>query len=200
MNASSSSTSDMSPLRVTNITANIKTERRFNLKKLLKMHNIRASKESTVADKVKRFSSVVQRLTLHDGHQVTALIYSSGQVVLVGSRSCEQVIEAVNTFLETHHTSLTEPASITNYAMSAAFSKRLNLSKIYELIRQNISPELCFPFYEIELFPSLSLSKRNTNTKAILFHSGKIIITGCKTVDDGQDMFLLIQSVVNKCS
>ena len=124
----------------------------------------------------------------------TALVYASGAVVLVGCKSDKEVQEAQRLACLLLESSSTESARISNYALTADWGRKLDLVKIYYAILDSSSSSssssgdpqarLTQPVYEVELFPCLTCSA-GVRTKVVLFHTGKVIITGCKTASEG---------------
>ena len=183
-------------LRVTNITASFKVDKCFDLSALCQDALTNESRVTLVGGKPKKFNSVVQRLIIR-GKIVTALIYKSGGVVLVGGKTKKIVREAMSQFLVEHNCQLRQPLTFSNFAMTFSVPHNLDLIRIYKHVLTGTSA-LCCPIYEVELFPSLLLTKKNTSTKASIFHTGRVIVTGCRTPKHGQRMYSDLQLIFNK--
>ena len=187
-------------LTVNNITASFAVNRTFPIESM--GGEARQSKTNWAVRYVKddytlvckQFNSIVKRIAT-SRKQVTALIYRSGSVVLVGGNSRKSVREALHSFLNLYECELSKPLKFSNFAMSFRYNTSLNLVKLYDNILAFKVPELVTPSYEVELFPSLIVRMRYHNTKASIFTSGKVIITGCKEVRNGKHMMQLLLSL-----
>lgn len=201
--------------RVTNITASFSVNRKFVLEELSQSSEEnrvvkRRWKRSRKPDDAspswtrsrashnggrKKFQSVRQRIVV-SGKNVTALIYSSGAVVLVGANAVEQIHEAKEKILEMYDCSVAKPLTVSNFAFASKYTKPVNLEKIYSIAREKGG--LFDPLFEPELFPSLLLTLKNTNTNARVFKSGSIIISGCRTLDQGIRMYNLLIELIQR--
>lgn len=180
----------MDHLRVTNITASFKVDRTFELVALCDDPLTYPSRVTVKNGKAKKFHSAVQRLVVN-GKMVTALVYESGSVVLVGGQSQEIVTGAMIAFLEEHNCHLAAPLVFSNFVFTFSVKRRLNLRKLYHSIL--VHPLLSCPVYEVELFPSLLVSYKKV--KASIFHTGRVIITGCRHPIQGQEMYTILISL-----
>ncbi len=160
----------------------------------LKIENIVASgivAESidlvTVAGKIpncelntKRFPGAVYRM---ERPRVASLIFSSGKVVLTGIRDTGALEEGVQTLVRSLqeagvHTLPNPRVAITNIVCSYDMGKPINLNKVVITLNlENIE-------YEPEQFPGLVYRIPDPKIVALLFSSGKIILTGGKNLDD----------------
>jgi transcription initiation factor TFIID TATA-box-binding protein len=128
----------------------------------------------------KRFPGAVLRMK---EPKIASLIFSSGKVVLTGIRD-EQALSAglahiiremQNAGVETYET---PRVAITNIVCSYDIGKYINLNKlVITLNLENIE-------YEPEQFPGLVYRLKDPKIVALLFSSGKIILTGGKNLDD----------------
>lgn len=186
-----------SNLRITNITSNFKVNRKFDLDVVCRQPLISQSKITNVKGKPRRFKSAVESI-ITNGRIVTALIYESGSVVLVGGKSEEMVREALDSFLTTHDCKLEQPLCFSNFAMTFSVPFNLDLCRMYKNIMNNQYNELFCPIYEIEIFPSLLVTRRETNTKASIFHTGRVIITGCRCPTEGEEMYKILRPLLDQ--
>jgi transcription initiation factor TFIID TATA-box-binding protein len=160
----------------------------------IKIENIVAS--GTIADSIdladvaaktehfelnsKRFPGAVFRL---DNPKIASLIFASGKIVLTGMKDDN----ALKTGLAAIISSLNKAGvatydqprvAITNIVCSYDMEKSINLNKlVITLNLENIE-------YEPEQFPGLVYRLTDPKIVALLFSSGKIILTGGKNLDD----------------
>ncbi|WP_440950096.1 TATA-box-binding protein [Methanosphaerula subterraneus] len=128
----------------------------------------------------KRFPGAVFRI---EKPKIASLIFSSGKVVLTGIRNNQ----ALHDGLEIIMASLKEAGvntydvprvAVTNIVCSYDIGKYINLNKVVITLNlENIE-------YEPEQFPGLVYRIKEPKIVALLFSSGKIILTGGKTVED----------------
>ena len=116
----------------------------------------------------------------------TALIFRSGKVVCTGANSVDRVHEALgSTFAALRNLGLTvdEDPEITvqNIVVSGDLGEKLNLNAIA------IGLGLEAIEYEPEQFPGLVYRLAEPNVVALLFGSGKTVITGCKQIEDAEE-------------
>ena len=128
----------------------------------------------------KRFPGAVYRI---EKPKIASLIFSSGKVVLTGIRDKQALAEGLNIIMKslksagvkTHK----EPkVAITNIVCSYDIGKSINLNKVVITLNlENIE-------YEPEQFPGLVYRIKDPKIVALLFSSGKIILTGGKNLED----------------
>lgn len=181
----------MDGLRIVNITASFKADREFDLSTLCKDPLTYPSRIAIKDGKPRQFQSAVRSIIV-DGKIVTALIYRSGSVVLVGGQSPEMVRRAMDSFLNQEDSHQVTPLVFSNYVMTLSVDHNLNLTFLYEIVRTHHL--LTCPVYEVELFPSLLISYGSI--KASVFHTGRVIITGCKHPTQGQEMYNILISLI----
>ena len=139
-----------------------------------------ASRVDSCELNTKRFPGAVLRM---EKPKIASLIFSSGKVVLTGIRD-EQALAAGlthimqvmrNAGVETYDT---PRVAITNIVCSYDMGRYINLNKlVITLNLENIE-------YEPEQFPGLVYRLKDPKIVALLFSSGKIILTGGKNLDD----------------
>ncbi|MEI7857188.1 MAG: TATA-box-binding protein [Methanomicrobiales archaeon] len=128
----------------------------------------------------KRFPGAVYRIV---DPKIAVLIFSSGKVVMTGLRSQQALGEGlriIRTSLgDAGVETLKEPRiAITNMVCSYNHGKSINLNKVVITLNlENIE-------YEPEQFPGLVYRIREPKIVALLFSSGKIILTGGKNMED----------------
>ncbi|MFA4848271.1 MAG: TATA-box-binding protein [Methanoregula sp.] len=128
----------------------------------------------------KRFPGAVYRI---ENPKIASLIFSSGKVVLTGIRDKQALTDGLNIIMKslksagvkTHK----EPkVAVTNIVCSYDIGKYINLNKVVITLNlENIE-------YEPEQFPGLVYRIKDPKIVALLFSSGKIILTGGKTIED----------------
>jgi transcription initiation factor TFIID TATA-box-binding protein len=128
----------------------------------------------------KRFPGAVYRI---EKPKIASLIFSSGKVVLTGIRDKNALEEGlkliINSLKKAGVKTYKEPkVAITNIVCSYDIGKYINLNKVVITLNlENIE-------YEPEQFPGLVYRIRDPKIVALLFSSGKIILTGGKNLDD----------------
>ncbi|MDT8357720.1 MAG: TATA-box-binding protein [Methanomicrobiaceae archaeon] len=128
----------------------------------------------------KRFPGAVLRI---EEPKVASLIFSSGKVVLTGLRKKEDVAEAIRVISSSLRGAGAEilphpEIAITNIVCSYDFGTTINLNRVVmTLDLENIE-------FEPEQFPGLVYRISDPRIVALLFSSGKIILTGGKTMAD----------------
>lgn len=128
----------------------------------------------------KRFPGAVYRI---QDPKIAMLIFSSGKVVLTGVRSNEALEQGLNHLItklrEAGVPCYDEPrVKVTNMVCSYDMGNKINLNKVVmTLSLENIE-------YEPEQFPGLVYRIPDPKVVALLFSSGKIILTGGKNMDD----------------
>ena len=128
----------------------------------------------------KRFPGAVYRI---EDPKIASLIFSSGKVVLTGIRDKKALTDGLNLIIrslkEAGVDTYKEPkVAITNIVCSYDIGKYINLNKVVITLNlENIE-------YEPEQFPGLVYRIKDPKIVALLFSSGKIILTGGKNLED----------------
>lgn len=135
------------------------------------------------------FPGVVYRM--HDP-KAAALIFNSGKVVCTGARSIDNVKTALeHVFDELRDLGVAVAASptveIQNIVSSADLDQTLNLNAIA------IGLGLEHIEYEPEQFPGLVYRLDDPDVVALLFGSGKLVITGGKHPEDAEQALTVIE-------
>ena len=129
---------------------------------------------------MKRFPVAVFRI---DNPKIASLIFSSGKVVLTGIRDKQALHDGlaliIKSMKEAGVKTYDEPrVAITNIVCSYDIGKYINLNKVVITLNlENIE-------YEPEQFPGLVYRIKDPKIVALLFSSGKIILTGGKNLED----------------
>ncbi|HTY15607.1 MAG TPA: TATA-box-binding protein [Methanoregulaceae archaeon] len=128
----------------------------------------------------KRFPGAVFRI---EKPKIASLIFSSGKVVLTGIRDRDALNDGLKLIIkimkEAGVQTYEEPkVAITNIVCSYDIGKYINLNKVVITLNlENIE-------YEPEQFPGLVYRIKDPKIVALLFSSGKIILTGGKNLED----------------
>ncbi len=128
----------------------------------------------------KRFPGAVYRL---DEPRMASLIFSSGKVVLTGIRNEESLGEGLNKVLsslkEAGVNILPVPkVAVTNIVCSYDIGRFINLNRVVAKLSLEAIE------YEPEQFPGLVYRIKDPKIVALIFSSGKIILTGGKNLTD----------------
>ena len=128
----------------------------------------------------KRFPGAVYRI---DEPRMASLIFSSGKVVLTGIRNEESLDEGLNKVLsslkEAGVNILPVPkVAVTNIVCSYDIGRFINLNRVVAKLSLEAIE------YEPEQFPGLVYRFKDPKIVALLFSSGKIILTGGKNLTD----------------
>ena len=129
---------------------------------------------------VKRFPGAVFRIK---DPKLAVLIFSSGKVVITGVKNHEDLARGLDMLIQklkdagvTCHD--TPDVNVTNIVCSYDLGMKINLNKIVmSLSFESIE-------YEPEQFPGLVYRIPDPKIVALLFSSGKIILTGGKIMED----------------
>jgi len=161
------------PLMIENIVGSGTIADSIDLEMLIgKMENYELNK--------KRFPGAVLRLL---NPKVAVLVFSSGKVVITGAKSPEDFVQSQDILIQKMKTAGvichdTPDLAVTNMVCSYDLEKSINLNKVV------ITLNLEHIEYEPEQFPGLVYRISDPKIVALLFSSGKIILTGGKTMGD----------------
>lgn len=128
----------------------------------------------------KRFPGAVYRI---QDPKIASLIFSSGKVVLTGIRDKNALDEGLKLIISRMKDAGVEcykepQVAVTNIVCSYDIGKYINLNKVVITLNlENIE-------YEPEQFPGLVYRIQDPKIVALLFSSGKIILTGGKNLED----------------
>jgi transcription initiation factor TFIID TATA-box-binding protein len=128
----------------------------------------------------KRFPGAVYRI---DNPKMASLIFSSGKVVLTGIRNEESLgiglAKVLASLKEAGVKVLDVPrVAVTNIVCSYDIGRFINLNRVVATLSLEAIE------YEPEQFPGLVYRIKDPKIVALLFSSGKIILTGGKNLDD----------------
>jgi len=125
-------------------------------------------------------------------------VYRTGKFIITGASSEEDSYVLRERFLNllTDMEVIVEPEdewfSIQNYVCMAELGQNLNLNALA------IGLGLENTEYEPEQFPGLIHRPEGMNGVVLLFATGKVVITGCRTVDAAEDIFADLTETISK--
>ncbi|MBP2132249.1 transcription initiation factor TFIID TATA-box-binding protein [Methanomicrobium sp. W14] len=128
----------------------------------------------------KRFPGAVYRI---EKPKIASLIFSSGKIVLTGIRKKDDLKAGLDIIISSLKNvgvkTFDKPnVAITNIVCSYDIGKQVNLNRVVVTLNlENIE-------YEPEQFPGLVYRIEEPKIVALIFSSGKIILTGGKNLDD----------------
>nr|WP_319537607.1 TATA-box-binding protein [uncultured Methanospirillum sp.] len=130
----------------------------------------------------KKFPGAILRIA---NPKITVLVFSSGKVVMTGIKSQEEFALGLDILIQKMKEvgvicNDTPDVVVTNMVCSYDMGNKINLNKVVMTLSfESIE-------YEPEQFPGLVYRIPDPKIVALLFSSGKIILTGGKTMDDIQ--------------
>ena len=163
---------------ITNICANARVDRNFNLQNLLNEQTpLFISKKYNP----RSFSGLIAK----DGN-VTFLIFYNGKIVITGGRNEQEMKNSVNELANYFNTKIIY-FKFTNYCASIRINQKIKLESI-AIKYPRISS------YEIELFPALKMSY--LKNKFTIHRNGVIFATGFKSKNEAKSKF---RKIINLC-
>lgn len=167
-------------IKIENVVASTEFDGRIPLNRL-------ATELENTEYEPEQFPGLVYRLK---EPKAAALLFSSGKVVCTGTKSPEQVKEAVmkiideleetDVYRETDFSIENEPKiKVQNIVASSNIGEELKLNRIaFELVGSE---------YEPEQFPGLVYRLEEPKVAFLLFSTGEIVCTGGSTIEDVED-------------
>ena len=124
-----------------------------------------------------RFSALILRRYLNSS--ATGLVFSSGKLVCTGTKSEEECMRVCDQFAKlvsplTYLPGMELNVSIRNVVASYDVGFPISLHRLYDSDRSST-------IYEPELFPGLTYRMTSPKATLLVFHTGKIVITGAKS-------------------
>lgn len=144
---------------------------------------------SNIVYKPEQFPGIIFRV---DKPKATALIFRSGKMVVTGTKSISQLVEAVKKIIRTlmkHGIEIRgKPrVQVQNIVAGGDLHAYVNLEKAAYYL------EDCM--YEPEQFPGLIHRMRNPRVVLLIFSSGKMVITGAK---EEKEVELAVKQIAEK--
>jgi len=138
----------------------------------------------------KEFPGLILKLRLEV--RASLLIFSSGNIVITGAKSKEEldkVAEVLVNLLKKAGIDIKEPPEIQlqNIVASADLGRPINLELVAMLGRENVH-------YEPEIFPGAVYKLQRPKVVMLLFRSGRIVCTGAKS----EEMVLEALEVIDR--
>ena len=126
----------------------------------------------------KRFAAVIMRIR---EPKTTALIFSSGKMVVTGAKDETQARNAARKFTRIIQ-KIDFPAKFSDFKIqNLVASVDVKFPIRLEGLAQN---HFTFSSYEPEVFPGLIYRMMNPKVALLIFVSGKLVLTGARTRDD----------------
>jgi TATA-box binding protein (TBP) (component of TFIID and TFIIIB) len=128
----------------------------------------------------------------------TAVIFTRGSVCIMGTTCDADALEGANLvrdlLLDIGYDTEVIGFSTSNYVGAYDFGHALHHEKVFNYCKTSFRG--AFGSFEPELFPGLHLST-GANQKAIMFRSGKVIFTGCKSKEMVTESHEFVSDIVN---
>ena len=125
-------------------------------------------------------------------------IYRTGKYIITGPTSKEEMFDIRERFLkflsdiEVLESATDEGFSIQNYVCTEDLDQTLNLNTlVIELGLEQTE-------YEPEQFPGLIYRPKGYNGVVLLFATGRIVITGCRSVDTAEEIYTHLKNDLAK--
>ena len=118
----------------------------------------------------------------------TFLLFRTGKIVCLACKSMDIVyssMERLVTLLPEFEVFVTNLV-IVNVVGSADFGRRVRIN--------DLARDLTDTIYEPEIYPAAIMKKNDS--KLLIFHTGKIIITGCKSIQHSFQLFDFIKAII----
>ena len=144
----------------------------------------------------KKFNSLVLKI---DSPKATALLYKSGKIVLLGLKNADDIKTVANIVSNAIKIPIKEYPITSNWVGSFSTGETLKLNDyVYELRREYHRAAACF--FEPEIYPALVLHpEENSRAKCLIYQSGKVVITGCGTLQQMDDIYLDLTGKLTHC-
>ena len=181
-------------MEIVNTTATFAVDKKFDLYSLAIEESVLAPENKRRKNKqllMRGFKAVPVAIMVNDLKRVTALVYASGSIVLVGATSAEQAEQAQQLFTQRFACAVTRKLEIRNFVSHIKLNERLNLTLLTQKATQGAG--FSSASYEPEIFPALVVSSLYQKGKATIFSSGHVNITGCPTIESSDSMLSLLK-------
>lgn len=192
-------------IKLTNVVSMFNAGCKLNLKKIAQECEDAEYKEEKFIRVEMKFKGFT------DSPGATALINSSGKINLTGVKSKELAKEVGKTCVarlkEIGYDAQFNEFEIVNMYATYNFGFKINLMKLSKDIFQNIPKKKLHnkknkkPYisYEPEIFPALRYGMEKPKLTVSIYHSGNIIISGGKKMEDFQECIEKIEPFVKNC-
>eukprot|EP00762_Andalucia_godoyi_P001247 ANDGO_04950.mRNA.1 hypothetical protein len=130
----------------------------------------------------KRFAAVIMRLR---DPKATALIFSSGKLVVTGAKTTDSALTAGRKFARviqrinpSYNDVSFKDFKIQNMVATADMRFPIRLERLFDETKGGLA------LYEPELFPGLVYKMISPKVVLLIFVSGKVVLTGAKNIED----------------
>lgn len=132
----------------------------------------------------KKFAAATMRFT---SPRTTCLVFGSGRLVCTGACTLIEakvtIMQAMEMVKNAGYNPHVTDFRVQNIASAFEFSSSLNLAQLYSKWPEETN-------YEPELFPALIFRPSiQSNGVYLIFESGRVVITGCKTIQGVHNSF-----------
>ena len=144
----------------------------------------------------KKFAAVTLRLTRPN---CTILLFTSGKLVITGSKSAsEALLSAYHVRALLRRVCVGQQFAVTGFEIQNVVShcelevgegEILNIEALYE--RYHI-----YSTYQSHIFPGLIFRYPNLRVVALMFFSGKVVLTGARSLDDIEEGWAVIYNLL----
>jgi transcription initiation factor TFIID TATA-box-binding protein len=163
-------------LKIVNISLN------FNLGKRLDLDTLQFGRYDG-----KKFNALVYKLS---EPKSTALIFGSGKVTLLGCKNQQEIISAIYAVCNKVNCTKPKELVINNFVGVYHCGHKINL----EILRSLLSNS----YFEPEIFSGLVYRSPKTSFSAMFFRTGKVILTGSKSIEELNKHLFEFRSLINK--
>src|SRR3569832_2236008 len=126
-------------------------------------------------------------------HKMTVLIFKSGKMVCTGGKCQDSSIATLKYVIKKAGQLGHKPTfKGNNFESSFSCGHKVLLHNLYYSIRP-------YAQYEPELFPAQLYRMPDPKVTAIIFHTGKCIITGSKSLIDSNRAYIRVKSILETC-
>lgn len=120
----------------------------------------------------------------------TAMIFASGKINVLGSRNpdIDEMKTAIEEYLQNAGYNTTVSCTVKNIVVSGTLKKHVNLVQLYTCLKS------CsiYCIYEPETYPAIRIWHE---CSVLVYHTGKIIVTGTKCKQTAQAKFMWIEDL-----
>jgi len=128
------------------------------------------------------------------------MVFRSGSYTIAGASSWESVLEVVEWLFETlddigvevDHEAMLDSLSVKYLVVTGEFSSEMNLSAVVVALGMERSE------YEPEQFPAVIHRPENIDCTVLLFSTGKVTITGVRSVQEAYEVYESIEATLKK--
>lgn len=127
--------------------------------------------------------------------RITALIYATGKVVLIGADKELQLLDAMNQICSITRVCARDSVYVSNYVFTMEMTPT-NLPSLFNQFKKLSDKRIASIDLTPELFPALIL-ELSLGHKVTIFRTGKVIITGCRRREEGSKAFRTLDEMLS---